>query len=281
MPRFFDVWTPPMSAAVTYPDYKGLKLDWPLERVLRVTIARGPMNSMDYELHHDLGSIWRLIDADPQVSVVILTGEGRAFSAGGDFDMVERIIDDHSFRMLMWKDGRQLVENMLSCGKPIISAINGAAAGGGLAAALLADISIAGRTAKLVDGHTTLGVAADDHAVAIWPLLIGMAKSKYYLMMNEPLTGEEAERIGLVSLCVDNDQVMDKALAVAARLSHGAPEAIRFTKHALNNWIRAAWPAFEASLAFGILGFTGPEAREGLNALKEKRPPSFPQTSYV
>jgi enoyl-CoA hydratase len=270
-----------MSAAVTYPDYKGLKLDWPLERVLRVTIARGPMNSMDYELHHDLGGIWRLIDADPQVSVVILTGEGRAFSAGGDFDMVERIIDDHSFRMLMWKDGRQLVENMLSCGKPIISAINGAAAGGGLAAALLADISIAGRTAKLVDGHTTLGVAADDHAVAIWPLLIGMAKSKYYLMMNEPLTGEEAERIGLVSLCVDNDQVMDKALAVAARLSNGAPEAIRFTKHALNNWIRAAWPAFEASLAFGILGFTGPEAREGLNALKEKRPPSFPQTSYV
>jgi enoyl-CoA hydratase len=278
---FDDIRGSAMSAQPVYPAYASLKLDWPLERVLRVTISRGAMNSMDYELHHDLGGIWRLIDADPRVSVVVLTGEGRAFSAGGDFDMVERIVNDHSFRMQMWKDGRQLVENILACGKPIISAINGAAAGGGLAAALLADISIAGRTAKLVDGHTTLGVAADDHAVAIWPLLVGMAKSKYYLMTNEPLTGEEAERLGLVSLCVDNDKVMDKALEVAGRLAAGAPEAIRFTKHALNNWIRSAWPAFEASLAFGILGFTGPEAREGLAALREKRRPVFPQTTHV
>lgn len=270
-----------MTQTTTYPAYAGLKLDWPLERVLRVTIARGPMNSMDYELHHDLGGIWRLIDADPNVSVVILTGEGKAFSAGGDFDMVDRIIKDHAFRMLMWKDGRALVENMLSCGKPVISAINGAAAGGGLAAALLADISIAGRSVKLVDGHTTLGVAADDHAVAIWPLLVGMAKAKYYLMTNKPLTGEEAERLGLVSLCVDNDKVMEKALEVAATLAAGAPEAIRFTKHSLNNWIRAAWPAFDASLAFGILGFTGPEAAEGLAALREKRLPDFPQNSAV
>lgn len=117
--------------------------------------------------------------------------------------------------------------------------------------------------------------------MAIWPLLVGMAKAKYYLMTNEPLTGEEAERLGLVSLCVDNDKVVDKALEVAGRLAAGAPEAIRFTKHALNNWIRSAWPAFDASLAFGILGFTGPEAREGLAALREKRRPVFPQTTHV
>jgi enoyl-CoA hydratase/carnithine racemase len=270
-----------MSGSATYPTYAGLKLDWPIERVLRVTISRGSMNSMDYELHRDLGGIWRLIDADPNVSVVVLTGAGRVFSAGGDFEMVDRITRDHSFRMQMWKDGRQLVESILSCGKPVISAINGAAAGGGLAAALLADISVAGRTAKLVDGHTTLGVAADDHAVAIWPLLIGMAKSKYYLLTNQPMTGEEAERIGLVSLCVDDDKVMDKALEIAARLAVGAPEAVRFTKHALNNWIRSAWPSFEASLAFGILGFTGPEAKEGLAALKEKRAPQFSQHSPI
>ena len=125
---------------VIYPDYTSLKLDWPIERVLRITISRGAMNSMDYELHHDLGGIWRLIDADPNVNAVIVTGEGRAFSAGGEFDMVDRIISDHQFRMQMWKDGRQLVENMLSCGKPVVSAINGAAAGGGLAVALLADM---------------------------------------------------------------------------------------------------------------------------------------------
>jgi enoyl-CoA hydratase len=270
-----------MTDAVFYPAYRSLKLDWPVERVLRITIARGPMNSMDYELHHDLGGIWKLIDADPNVSAVVLTGEGKAFSAGGDFDMIEKIITDHDFRMQMWKDGRQMVENMIACGKPVVSAINGAAAGGGLAAALLADVSVASKTAKLVDGHTTLGVAADDHAVAIWPLLVGMAKAKYYLMTNAPLTGEEAERIGLVTFAVDSDKVMSTALEIATRLANGAPEAIRFTKHALNNWIRSAWPAFEASLAFGILGFTGPEAREGLDALKQKRPPRFNPRSNV
>jgi enoyl-CoA hydratase len=270
-----------MSTDVGYPNYRALRLDWPLERVLRITISRPPMNSMDYELHRDLSTIWRLIDADSAVSAVVLTGEGRAFCAGGDFEMIDRIITDHRFRMQMWKDGRQLVENIISCGKPIVSAINRAAAGGGLAAALLADVSVAGRTAKLVDGHTTLGVAADDHAVAIWPLLVGMAKAKYYLLTNEPLTGEEAERLGLVSLCVDDDQVMARALQIAARLAGGAPEAIRFTKHALNNWVRAAWPAFDASLAFGILGFAGPESREGLDALREKRPAVFAQASAV
>jgi len=266
---------------VNYPDYKSLKLDWPEERVLRVTISRGKMNSLDFDLHRDLGSIWRLIDADPQVSSVVVTGEGKVFSAGGDFEMIERILADYDFRCHMWKEGRQLVQNILECNKPIVSAINGAAAGGGLAVALLADVSVAGRTVKLVDGHTTLGVAADDHAVAIWPLLCGMAKAKYYLMTSDAISGEEAERIGLVSFCVDDDQVGPKALEIARRLSVAAPAAVRWTKLSLNNWIRSAWPAFEASLAFGILGFTGPEARAGLDALKEKRPPQFNPHSMV
>ena len=266
---------------VTYPDYESLELDRPAPYVLRITLARGSMNALELRLHQDLGGIWRLVDADPTVSAVVITGRGRAFSAGGDFDMVQRIIDDHDFRCLMWKEGRALVQNMLDCGKPIVSAIGGPAAGGGLAAALMADVSVAGRTAKLVDGHTTLGVAADDHAVAIWPLLCGLSKAKYYLMTSDAITGEEAERIGLVTFCVDDDQVDDRALEIAVKLSRGAPAAIRWTKQALNNWVRTAWPSFEASLAYGILGFTGPEAREGLAALREKRPPEFEQRSYV
>jgi enoyl-CoA hydratase len=270
-----------VSETVTYPEYESLKLDRPADRVLRITLSRGRMNAMDFAMHRDLGSIWRLIDADPEISSVILGGEGRAFSAGGDFEMIERIIADHDFRMSMWKEGRQLVENIIGCGKPIVSAISGAAAGGGLASALLADVSIAGRTAKIVDGHTTFGVCADDHAVIVWPLLCGMAKAKYYLLTNDPLSGEEAERIGLVSLVVDDDQVDEKALQVATKLSKGAPEALRFTKHALNSWLKTAWPAFEASLAFGILGFAGPEPREGLAALRDKREPHFEQRSNV
>jgi enoyl-CoA hydratase len=269
------------GASISYPEYESLKLDRPADHVLRITLSRGQMNAMDYAMHRDLGSIWRLIDADPDVSSVILGGEGRAFSAGGDFEMIERIIADHDFRMTMWKEGRQLVENIIACGKPIVSAISGAAAGGALASALLADISIAGRTAKIVDGHTSFGICADDHAVIIWPLLCGMAKAKYYLLTNEPLTGEEAERIGLVSLVVDDDQVDAKALQVAEKLARGAPEALRFTKHSLNAWLKTAWPAFEASLAFGILGFGGREPVEGLAALQQKRPPNFEQRSMV
>jgi enoyl-CoA hydratase len=267
--------------AISYPEYESLELDWPQPHVLRIMMNRPPMNSFNFGMHCEIGSIWKLIDADPDVSAVVLGGRGRAYSAGGDFDMVQRIIDDHDFRMRMWKEGRALVTNMLECNKPIVSAISGAAAGGGLATALMADVSVAGRTAKLVDGHTSLGVAADDHAVAIWPLLVGMSKAKYYLMSCDAITGEEAERIGLVTFCVDDDRVDERALEIAVRLAKGAPNAIRLTKLSLNNWIRAAWPSFEASLAFGILGFTGPEAREGLAALREKRPPNFQQRSYV
>lgn len=266
---------------VQYPDYQSLELDRPEPRVLRIMLCRGEMNSLDFQMHRDLSSIWRLIDADPDISAVVLGGKGRAYSAGGDFDMVQRIIDDYDFRCQMWKEGRALVQSMLDCSKPIVSAISGAAAGGGLATALLADISIAGRKAKLVDGHTTLGVAADDHAVAIWPLLCGLAKAKYYLMTSDAITGEEAERIGLVSFCVDDGIVDEYALQIASRLARGAPSAIRWTKQSLNNWVRAAWPSFEASLAFGILGFTGPEAAEGLAALREKRTPNFPPRSYI
>jgi enoyl-CoA hydratase len=268
-------------SAIVYPEYESLRLDRPEPHVLRIMMERGKMNSLDFQMHTDLSSIWRLIDADPEVSAVVIGGNGRAYSAGGDFDMVARIIDDYDFRCQMWKEGRALVQNMLDCGKPIVSAISGAAAGGGLATALLADVSVAGRTAKIVDGHTTLGVAADDHAVAIWPLLCGLSKAKYYLMTSAPLTGEEAERIGLVTFCVEDAEVDDRALEIAVRLARGAPAAIRWTKQSLNNWLRAAWPSFEASLAYGILGFTGPEAAEGLAALKEKRPPKFNQHSFI
>jgi enoyl-CoA hydratase len=266
---------------MTYPEYESLKLDWPAERVLGITIARGKMNAMDFQLHHDLAHIWALIDKDPDVNCVLVTGQGRAFSAGGEFDMIEEIIADHDFRCKMWKDARIMIDSVLNCSKPIVSAINGAAAGAGLAVALMADVSIAAESAKLVDGHTVLGVAADDHAVAIWPLLTSMAKAKYYLMTSEPISGAEAERIGLVTFCVPDDQCYARALEISVRLAKGPPAAVRWTKLSLNNLVKSAWPAFEASLAFGILGFTSPEAREGLDALKEKRAPNFNPISSV
>jgi enoyl-CoA hydratase len=153
--------------------------------------------------------------------------------------------------------------------------------GAGLAAALVADISVASKTARFIDGHTRLGVAAGDHSAIVWPLLVGMAKAKYYLLTCEPLGGEEAERIGLVSLCVEDDALDDRALEIATRLARGAPSAIRLTKYALNNWLRLAGPSFDASLALEFLGFCGDEVREGIASLREKREPDFPKDSPV
>lgn len=264
-----------------YPEYASLQLDWPAERVLRITMSRGKMNAMDYDLHHDLAGIWRLVDADSRVGAVIITGAGRAFSAGGDFEMEKRITEDFQFRTLMWKDARDLVMNILECNKPIVSAINGPAAGGGMVAAIMADVSIAARSAKLVDAHARLGVAAGDYSAFLWPILCGMAKAKYFLLTCEPLGGEEAERIGLVSMCVDDDALQSRALEVAQRLASGSPSAVRWTKYALNNWLRANWPIFDTSLALEVLGFGGHDVREGLAAYHDKREPRFNPESPV
>jgi enoyl-CoA hydratase len=264
-----------------YPAYESLRLERPADRVLRITMSRGKMNAMDFEFHHAMTTIWQHIEDDPSVSVVILTGEGRAFSAGGDFELEQKLVNEFEWRARMWKDGRNLVKNLIHFSKPLVSAINGAAAGGGLAAAMLSDITIAGRSAKIVDGHVRLGVAAGDHAAIIWPLLCGMAKAKYYLMSGEHLYAEEAERIGLISRVVDDDKLQETALQVAVNLSRASPSAIRWTKLSMNNWLTMAWPIFENSLALEILGFSGPDVVEGLKAYEEKRQPDFNPESPV
>jgi enoyl-CoA hydratase len=267
---------------VDYSAYEQLALDRPAERILRITLNHPErLNSLDSAGHRELAEIWRDVDADPEISAVILRGAGRGYSAGGDFSMIEEIMNDYDARVRVWRETRDLVYNIINCGKPIVSAIHGPAVGAGLVAALLADISITTPTAKIVDGHTRLGVAAGDHAVIIWPLLCGLARAKYYLLLCEPMTGQQAADIGLVSLCVEEAQLEAKSLEVAARLAKGAPNAIRWTKYALNNWLRMAGPSFDASTALEMLGFTGPEAREGLASLREKRAPVFPTRSAI
>ncbi len=265
-----------------YQGYQRLKFDYPEERILRITMSRPErLNALDAIGHRELTYVWREIDDDTDVDCVILTGEGRAFSAGGDFEMVETNINDYRALIQTWKEARDLVYNIINCGKPTISSINGVAVGAGLVAALLCDISIAAKSAFITDGHTRLGVAAGDHAAIVWPLLCGMAKAKYYLMTCDRLNAEEAERIGLISLCVDDGELDNRTMEVARKLANGAPNAIRWTKYALNNWLRMAGPTYDTSTALEMLGFLGPEGREGLDALVEKREPNFPKDSPV
>jgi enoyl-CoA hydratase len=239
-------------------------------------IFDGPnLNAVDAKLHAELPKVFPVIDADPATRVVIVRGAGKGFSAGGSFELVESQLDSYAARVRVFREARDLVYAVINCSKPIVSAIHGPAVGAGLVVAMLADISVAARTAKIVDGHTRLGVAAGDHAAMVWPLLCGMAKAKYYLMTCEHLSGEEAERIGLVSLCVDDARLLDTAREVARKLADGAQEAIQFTKCSLNNWYRQMAPIFEASLGMEFIGFGGPEVVEGVRSYREHRKPKF------
>ncbi|ODT89658.1 enoyl-CoA hydratase/isomerase family protein [Phenylobacterium sp. SCN 70-31] len=259
-----------------YARYVRLKFERPADGVLRIVMSNpGKLNAADADMHRELAEIWRDVDADPDVRCAILTGEGAAFSAGGDFEMIQGIVDDFEVRARVMREARDIVMNIIDCQTPVVSAMRGVAVGAGLVCGLLADVSIATPDCRIIDGHTRLGVAAGDHAAIVWPLLCGMAKAKYYLLTCDPLDGAEAERIGLISLVADDAELDARALAVATKLANGAPRAIAWTKHALNHWLRSAGPAFDASLALEFLGFTGPEAAEGLASHKEKRKPKF------
>lgn len=249
--------------------------DRPAPGVLRITLDAPGLNAVGVAAHSQLAEVWRAVDRDPLTNVALLRGAGKGFSAGGSFELINEMLDDPATRLRVMREARDLVFNVIDCSKPIVSAVHGPAVGAGLVAALLADVSVVGRTAKIIDGHTRLGVTAGDHAAICWPLLCGMAKAKYHLLTCDPLTGEEAERIGLVSICVDDDRVQDRALEVAVQLAGGAQQAIRWTKQTLNNWYRSQAGIFDASLAYELMGFTGPDAREGLASHAERRAPDF------
>jgi len=244
--------------------------------IAHVILGReGLMPAMSAAGHAEIAGIWHTLAQASDVRSVLIRSLGKGFCAGGTPELTEEMMRDSATRARVMKEVRAIVQGMIDCDKPIVSAINGAAVGAGAALALLADISIAAREAKIIDGHTRIGVAAGDHAAIIWPLLCGLAKAKYHLLLCEPLSGEEAERIGLVSLCVEASALEATAVDIARRLAHGSPSALGFTKRTLNHWMRAAWPAFEHSLALEMMGFAGSDAREGVAALKEKRPPHF------
>jgi len=258
-----------------YEAFTGLTIDRPSDGVLRITMDAPGLNAVSPQVHRQLADVWLTVDRDPDTRVALLRGAGRAFSAGGSFALLDELMDDYGTRTRIMREARDLVFNVINCAKPIVSAIHGPAVGAGLVAGILADVSVVARTARIIDGHTRLGVTAGDHAAICWPLLCGMAKAKYYLLTCDTLTGEEAERIGLVSLCVDDDRVQERAMAVAVQLADAAQSAIRWTKQTLNNWYRAQSAILDASLAYEFYGFGGPDAREGLASHTEKRAPRF------
>ena len=248
-----------------------------LDVQMRADVAggNGKLPTAGHVGHRELSEIWRDAQRDPQVRAVLLRGDGMGFSGGGDLTLVQDMAQDFAVRSQVWQEARDLVYNLINCDKPVVSAIHGPAVGAGLVAGLLADISVAAQSARIVDGHTRLGVAAGDHAAIVWPLMCGMAKAKYHLLLCEPVDGREAERIGLVSLAVPDEELLPKARELADRLAQGSATAVRWTKYALNNWLRMAGPTFDASLALEFMGFAGPDVHEGVASLRARRAPDF------
>ncbi len=264
---------------MNYADYRHILFERRAPHILWLTLNRPEvLNAADARLHTELVEVWATLDRDPDVHVAVVTGAGRAFSAGGDLKLVENAHGNYAEVLRILDEARDLVYNILHCSKPIVAAINGPAVGAGLVVALLADISIAAESARLADGHVRMGVAAGDHAAILWPLLCGMAKAKYYLMTSDFVSGREAERLGLVSLCVPDAELLDKAMAVATDLANGPRHAIKFTKRALNQWLLNAGPIFDHSLALEMLNFFGEDMPAGVEGLRARRPVAFPSS---
>ncbi len=262
-----------------YSSYEHLLFERKDNGILLITINRPEvLNATNDRLHWELTQVWLDVDKDPETRVAVITGAGRAFSAGGDLDGIAKRGKDLGAIAGIMKEAADIVYNLTNCDKPVVSAINGVAVGAGLAVALMADISIIAENARFTDGHIRLGVGAGDHAAIIWPLLCGLAKAKYYLLTADFIDGKEAERIGLVSLCVPPEEVVPRAMEVATKLATGPQFAIRWTKRSLNNWIRQAGPIFDYSLALEMMTFFGDDVAEGVKAIREKRDPDFPST---
>src|SRR6478735_423807 len=204
--------------------------------VLLITLNRPEhLNALTMPMFELMGDLLLDVERDPQTRVAVITGAGRGFCTGMDVAQPDPSLED---AIVLMETERRRIMATLSMDKPVISAINGAAVGWGLSLALLADISIAAEDAVLMDGHTRVGVVAGDHSSLIWPLLVGMAKAKYYQLTSARMTGAEAERIGLVSLVEPREKVLERALAIADDLALGSQRAIQWTKRSLNTgWL--------------------------------------------
>jgi len=258
-------------------DYRALGIERLDGDVLRITIQHphNDLNAVDALLHEELTALFRALKREDRARAVVLTGHGRAFSAGGHFDWFPQLSDLEKLESLR-RDAKQLIWDLLDVELPIVAALNGAAVGLGASIALLCDTIFMAEGASLADPHVRVGIAAGDGGAAIWPLVLGPARAKQYLLTGDAVSAEEALRMGLVNRVVPAGELADEALAFARRLAAGAPLAVRYTKQAVNKLVKDALNVcFDTSTALEIVTFRSEDHREALAAIREKRAPRF------
>jgi len=248
-----------MSAVAAY-NFRHIAVERPAPGIVLLTLDRAErMNATNDILHSELARLPALIDADSEARAAVITGAGRAFCVGGDWSDIAADGNDYANKIRMMRETSQILTALIEMRTPVVSAINGPAAGIGLALGLLADISVVNEEANLADGHLRIGLAAGDHAAIVWPLLCSMAKAKRHLLTGDKLSGREAERIGLVSDAVPSGEVLPLALRYAETLADRSPLAVELSKRALNHWLRGAMPIFEASLGYEMVTAFDPD----------------------
>jgi enoyl-CoA hydratase len=244
--------------------------------VLRVTLAnpRNKVNAVDGEMHRELVRLFEELKTERSARAVILTGSGRAFSAGGDFAWMSNTGPDDLYELR--REGKQIIWNLLDVELPVVAAINGPAVGLGATLALLCDAIFIAETATVADPHVRVGIVAGDGGAVAWPLAMGPVRAKRYLLTGDSLTAAEAERLGLVNAVTAADQLQQEALAFAQRLAVGAPLAVRYTKLAVNQLLKQAMAtAFDYSTALELVTFASADHAEALRALAAKETPEF------
>ncbi len=262
---------------MTQSDYRALRFDRLAGDVLKVTIHHptSPVNAVDNLLHGELARLFRDLRREEDARAILLTGHGKAFSAGGDFDWFPTLQDVDRLEHLR-RDAKQLIWDMLDVDLPIVCAVNGPAAGLGATIALLCDTIFMARTAVVLDPHVRVGIVAGDGGTIIWPMAVGPALAKQYLLTGDPVSAEDAHRMGLVNFVSEPTTLEEEALAFARRLAEGAPLALRYTKQSVNKLVKQHLnTAFDHATALEIVTFRTDDHREALAALREKRKPKF------
>jgi len=260
-----------------YSRYKAIKVE--KEGAVIVMYLNRPetFNAFDEELHSELEDILEDIGKDDEVKAAVLTGAGKAFSAGGDIKMMHRMLTEPSAAVSSTMSHTiRLINNIVDLEKPLIAAVNGDAIGLGATVALFSDIIIASEKARIGDPHVSVGLVAGDGGAVIWPLLVGIARAKEFLLTGDLVPAPEAWRMGLVNKVVPHDEVMPKAIAIAKRLAAGPTLAISWTKHSINTWLREMVNLIlPTSIALEANSFRTEDHREAVTAFLEKRVPKF------
>ena len=246
-------------------------------RVLTIALNRPKqLNAVNKQMHNELSRVFIDAQRDAESDVVVITGNGTAFCAGGDIDWMQSSIDRPEEFEAIAREAKDIVFSQLDLEKPLICAMNGHATGLGASIALLCDVVIAADSAKIGDPHVSVGLVAGDGGSFIWPQLVGYAKAKRYLMTGELMTAEVAERMGLISEVVPKDQVQAAAAALAQQLGAGATKAIRWTKIVSTLPLKQLFHShFDAGIAYECMSNLTADHAEAVNAFRERRPAKF------